>query len=278
MKTQKTLSEERGVRVSHTMPGRIMDKEKLDGIWQTYKRTGQKQSRDLLIKNYLHIVRYVAEKLRTHLPESVDVDDLAAAGIFGLMNAIDLFDLKRGIKFETYCVNRIRGAMLDELRAMDWVPRLVRAKSHRLTRAYSQLETKLGRSPTDFDMAKHLNLSYEDYNELAQEACASNILSFHSAGLTTDDDQDMEPVDIINDEAGENRHRLMLNREVIHYIKTQLSQKERLVLELYFYDDLTLKEIGLVLDVSESRANQILTRLLTRLQSVFKKYKAEWLT
>lgn len=249
----------------------------ISGIWRKYKNTKWRKYRDRLIKHYLPMVKILAEKLRSHLPASVDSEDLASAGVFGLATAIDLFDLKRKIKFETYCVNRIRGAMLDELRELDWVPRLVRTKSHQLEKAYARLENKLDRPPTELELAQELKLSLSKYAELIKETWATTILPFTYKNNRDEDGQTTEVINLIRDERADEPFRAMLNRDLVEYLKNHLSKKERLVLELYFYNDLTMKEIGVVLDISESRVSQIFASVMTQLRRRFKRQKVEWL-
>ncbi|MFA5794928.1 MAG: FliA/WhiG family RNA polymerase sigma factor [Candidatus Brocadiia bacterium] len=257
---------------------KLADKQNTRKLWEKFKRTGAKQYHDQLVKIYLPIVRQVAEKMSGHLPGSVDVQDLSSAGIFGLLDAIKLFDLDRGIKFETYCVNRIRGAMLDELREMDWVPRLVRTRSHQLSRSCKHLQEKLGRAPTDFEIAKNLNLNLDEYNKMAQDACAFNMFSLNATLGSEKNEQSMEFSDVLKCRKDEFSNKKVINKEIVEYLKSRVSQKERLVLELYFDDDLTMKEIGLILDISESRVSQIFARVITRLQTQFKRHRSEWLS
>src|SRR5512145_1381357 len=135
----------------------------IETVWKRYKADpSNKELRNLLVEHYLPLVKYNGERIWARLPEGVELDDLVSAGIFGLMDAIDAFDMTRGVKFETYCVPRIRGAMLDELRTMDWVPRLVRSKASKLNEATKQLEARLGRHPTEAELAAQLELSVED--------------------------------------------------------------------------------------------------------------------
>ena len=132
--------------------------------------------RNILMENYLHLVRYNAERIHVKLPDEVELDDLMSAGIFGLMDAIDAFDLDRGVKFETYCAPRIRGAILDELRSMDWVPRLVRSRAHKLDSATKQLEVELGRAPTNEEIAKRLKVSMAEFEKMAKDASAVGLV------------------------------------------------------------------------------------------------------
>src|SRR5262245_40862879 len=147
----------------------------IDEIWKAYKADLSNQDlRNLLVEQYLPLVKYNGERIWARLPDGVELDDLISAGVFGLMDAIDAFDMTRGVKFETYCVPRIRGAMLDELRTMDWVPRLVRSKASKLNEATKTLEARLGRHPTEAELAIHMELSVEDLEKMMIEASAVN--------------------------------------------------------------------------------------------------------
>src|SRR5437660_2674301 len=143
-------------------------KRDVKDVWIEYKRNKTEALRNVLMEHYLHLVRYNAERIHVKLPDEVELDDLMSAGIFGLMDAINAFDLERGVKFETYCAPRIRGAILDELRSMDWVPRLVRSRAHKLESATKQLEVELGRSPTNEEVARRLHVSMGDVGKMAK--------------------------------------------------------------------------------------------------------------
>src|SRR5881392_2808132 len=145
-------------------------------LWREFKEHPTTELRNQLVERYLPLVKYNAERIWQRLPEGVDLDDLISAGVFGLMDAIDAFDLSRGVKFETYCVPRIRGAMLDELRTMDWVPRLVRSKASKLNEALKTLEARLGRHPTEVELASHMELSVEELEKMLIEASAVNLI------------------------------------------------------------------------------------------------------
>src|ERR1700685_1453193 len=161
-------------------PGGYMPKPPLKDIkqvWTDYKKSKTEALRNILMENYLHLVRYNAERIHLKLPDEVELDDLMSAGIFGLMDAINAFDLERGVKFETYCAPRIRGAILDELRSMDWVPRLVRSRAHKLDTAAKQLEIELGRSPTNEELAKRMQVSMSEFDKIQKDASAVGIVS-----------------------------------------------------------------------------------------------------
>src|SRR6185437_13228610 len=155
-------------------------------IWINYKKTKEEALRNTLMENYLHLVRYNAERIHVKLPDEVELDDLMSAGIFGLMDAINAFDLDRGVKFETYCAPRIRGAILDELRSMDWVPRLVRSRAHKLDGANKQLEVELGRTPTHDEVAKRLKVSMAEFEKMAKDASAVGLVSLSRKWFETD--------------------------------------------------------------------------------------------
>src|SRR5437667_5062334 len=155
-------------------------------LWHDYRAQPLVELRNQLVEHYLPLVRYNAERIWSRLPEGVELDDLISAGVFGLMDAIDAFDLERGVKFETYCVPRIRGAMLDELRTMDWVPRLVRSKASRLEEARKGLEAELGRPPRPDEMAQKLGLTLEEFAKMSGDATAVSLVSLNKKWYETD--------------------------------------------------------------------------------------------
>src|SRR5262252_9471715 len=146
-------------------------------VWIEYKKTRTEALRNILMENYLHLVRYNAERIHVKLPDEVELDDLMSSGIFGLMDAIAAFDLERGVKFETYCAPRIRGAILDELRSMDWVPRLVRSRAHKLESASKELEVEMGRTPTSEEIAKRMKISMDEFEKIAKDASTVGLVS-----------------------------------------------------------------------------------------------------
>ena len=176
----------------------------IEQVWENFHKSHDDYYRNLLMENYRHIVRYAAERLHAKLPDKVEVDDLISAGIFGLMDAIDAFDPERGVKFETYCSARIKGSILDELRSMDWVPRLVRARAHRLSRATNALEAHLGRKPTNEEIAEELGLNEADFTRLQKDANAVGQVSLNTKYSDGDGEKDIREIDIIKDERSEN--------------------------------------------------------------------------
>jgi RNA polymerase sigma factor for flagellar operon FliA len=247
-------------------------------VWKDFKRTNDQGLRNILMERYLPLVRYIAERLLAKLPQNIELDDLTSAGIFGLMDAVKGFDLSRGVKFETYCTTRIRGAILDELRSLDWVPRIVRNKANRIDSAWRGLETELGRSPTDPEMAARLEISVQEYEELLNEASAITMVSLNEKTNEEQGSKTLRKIDILEDKKGVDPESEFKRKEVTEFITKGLSKKERLILLLYYYEDLTMREIGATLNLSESRVCQLHSRILFRLKNQLKKHQQELLS
>ena len=236
-------------------------------VWIDYKKTRTEQLRNILMENYLHLVRYNAERIHAKLPDEVELDDLMSAGIFGLMDAIAAFDLERGVKFETYCAPRIRGAILDELRSMDWVPRLVRSRAHKLDGATKQHETELGRSPTNEEVAKRLHIPMTEFEKMAKDASAVSTVSLSRKWFETDSNKDVREIDVLEDKRGADPVREIQRKDLKELITKGLSRAERLIIILYYFEEMTMKEIGATLDLSESRVSQMHSSILMRLKA-----------
>ncbi len=236
-------------------------------LWRQFKEHPTTDLRNRLVERYLPLVKYNAERIWQRLPEGVDLDDLISAGIFGLMDAIDAFDLERGVKFETYCVPRIRGAMLDELRTMDWVPRLVRAKATRMEEARKTLEAQFGRPPTDQELAAKLGLDMAEFEKMAMDANAVGLISLNKKWYETDSYKDVREIDILEDKKGEDPTRRLQRKDLMRMVTKGLNRNERLIIILYYYEELTMKEIGATLDLSESRVSQMHSSIIQRLQA-----------
>lgn len=245
--------------------------------WLVYKQDQTNQPlRNRLIEKYLPLVRYNAERVWAKLPEGVDLNDLISAGVFGLMDAIDAFDMERGVKFETYCVPRIRGAMLDELRTMDWVPRLVRSKASKLEAARKKAEAEVGRPPTDGEIAVKMELSAKDFDKLKNEASAIGLVSLNKKWYETDSHKDVREIDILEDCKGEDPTLGIQKTDVMKLVTKGLNRNERLIIILYYYEELTMKEIGNTLGLSESRVSQMHSSIVARLKDQLKRRRPEF--
>ena len=251
-----------------------------EAIAQTWKDfiadRSNTELRNALIEQYLPLVRYHAERVWSRLPDEVDLDDLISAGIFGLMDAIDAFDLDRGVKFETYCVPRIRGAMLDELRKMDWVPRLVRSRARKLSEANKELSERLGRMPTQDELAEHLKVDKAELSRVMSDANAAGLVSLNKKWFETDGSKDVSEIDLIEDERGEDPTSRMQRSDIIRMVTKGLSRNERMILILYYYEEMTMKEVGATLDLSESRVSQMHSAIISRLQQQLKNRSPEF--
>lgn len=236
-------------------------------VWRDYKEASTVELRNQLVEHFLPLVKYNAERIWARLPDGVDLDDLISAGIFGLMDAIEAYDLERGVKFETYCVPRIRGAMLDELRTMDWVPRLVRSKASRMEVERKALEAHLGRPPRPEEMAEKLGLSLEDFYKQLGDATAISQVSLNKKWYETDSYKDVREIDILEDKKAEDPTHRIQNHDLMRLVTRGLNRNERLIIILYYYEDMTMKEIGATLDLSESRVSQMHSSIVARLQS-----------
>ena len=244
-------------------------------VWIEYKKTKSEAMRNILMENYLHLVRYNAERIHVKLPDEVELDDLMSAGIFGLMDAINAFDLDRGVKFETYCAPRIRGAILDELRSMDWVPRLVRSRAHKLDGAAKQLEVELGRAPTNEEIAKRLQVPMSEFEKMAKDASAVGLVSLSRKWFETDSNKDVREIDVLEDKRGADPVREIQRKDLKELITKGLSRAERLIIILYYFEEMTMKEIGATLDLSESRVSQMHSSILARLKAQMADRKKE---
>jgi RNA polymerase sigma factor FliA len=251
-------------------------KRDIKDVWIEYKKTRSEALRNILMENYLHLVRYNAERIHVKLPDEVELDDLMSSGIFGLMDAIAAFDMERGVKFETYCAPRIRGAILDELRSMDWVPRLVRSRAHKMDGATKQLEVELGRAPTNEELAKRLQVPMAEFDKMAKDASAVGVVSLSRKWFETDSNKDVREIDVLEDKRGADPVREIQRKDLKELITRGLSRAERLIIILYYFEEMTMKEIGATLDLSESRVSQMHSSILARLKAQMADRKKEF--
>ena len=240
-------------------------------LWLQYRRSGDPGIRDRLILTYAPLVKYVAGRLGSGLPAHIDEGDLVSYGLLGLIGAIERYEPDRDVKFETYAIARIKGAIIDELRAMDWVPRSVRARARDIERAIGELEAKLGRAPTDEEISKKLGITEEELEGSLTEIARSSIAALDELWTVSGSGGDqIALIDTIEDtDAPDPQSTLSQTemREAIADAIARLPEREKLVVTLYYYEELTLREIGEVLGVTESRVSQLHTKAILRLKA-----------
>jgi RNA polymerase sigma factor for flagellar operon FliA len=245
--------------------------EDVNELWRTFRRTGDQALRDRLILMYAPIVKYVAGRLGSGLPAHVDEGDLVSYGLLGLISAIERYDPDRDVKFETYAIARIKGSILDELRALDWVPRSVRSRARQIERAMAELEAKLGHAPSDEELAKKVGISVEELEDSLTDISRSSIAALDELWTISGSGGDQVAlIDTIEDTQGPEPQSAFAQtelREMVADAITSLPEREKLVITLYYYEDLTLREIGEVLGVTESRVSQLHTKAILRLKA-----------
>ncbi len=243
----------------------------LDTLWKEYKESNSKIAKDKLLVEYAHLVKYIGNMIAINLPGSVDKEDIINSGILGLIKAVETFEPQRGFKFETYAGHKIRGAILDELRSLDWVPRSVRQKSKDLQRVYAKLENEIGRIPYDDEVCEELGVSIQEYEKMLSDIAPTTIVSLEEAMPDkSSDSKEIHLIDTIEDPVSDNPLKLLGFSEVKRILKEtieNLPEKEKLVVALYHFEELTLKEIGVVLEISESRVSQIHSKAIIKLRS-----------
>lgn len=238
-------------------------------LWIDYKRTGSLKTREKIILKYIPLVKYVVSKMIGGLPTNVEYDDLTEYGIIGLLDAIDKYDVTKNINFKTYAITRIRGAIYDELRCQDWVPRSVRKMAKDIEKAYIEIEKRSGRAATDQEVAEFLNITVEEVNEVFSKVNAGNISSLDDV-VYEGDDSSTSLSETIEDRNQESPHTSLEKDEIKKVLMErlkELSDKEKMVITLYYYEDLTLKEIGEIMEISESRVSQIHSKAILKLRS-----------
>lgn len=249
--------------------------EQVKQWWTDFKADSTEEARNRLLEHYLPIVKYTAERLHTKLPDEVEVDDLISSGIFGLMDAIRAFDLDRGVKFETYCAQRIRGAILDELRSLDWVPRLVRSRASKINTATHALEAQLGRKPNEKELAKKMRVSIQEFRKIKRDSNAVNFVSLSRKWFETDSNKDVTEIDVLEDETSIDPVHSAQRKDLKELLTRGLSRAERLIVVLYYFEEMTMKEIGETLDLSESRVSQMHSAIMDRLRAQLESRKKE---
>jgi RNA polymerase sigma factor for flagellar operon FliA len=256
--------------VRHAEPSNLptpFDKLPINDVWKKYKKDPNEAIRNFLMERFLHLVRFNAERIHARLPDEVDIEDLMSAGLFGLMDAIDSFDLERKVKFETFSANRIRGAILDELRSMDWVPRLVRHRTAKFDQARQHIEMELGRPATDHEVGARLGIQGEEFDKVKRDSSAVGTRSLNQRAFQSDGGRDVREIDVVKDDSQVNPLGDLQRRDLKELITKGLSRAERLIVILYYYEGMTMKEIGATLDLSESRVSQMHSSILARLKA-----------
>jgi len=239
----------------------------IEQVWLEYGKTRSEELRNFLMERFLPLVRYNAERIHQRLPDEVDIEDLMSAGLFGLMDAIAGFDLDRQVKFETYCATRIRGAILDELRSMDWVPRLVRHRTSKIEQARNQIEMETGHRASEDQISDRLGIAGEEFDKYKRDGSPVSTISISRKAFQSDGSRDVHEIDVIEDERQSNPLTDAQRRDLKDLMTKGLSRAERLIVVLYYYEGMTMKEIGATLDLSESRVSQMHSSILQRLKS-----------
>lgn len=244
-----------------------MDKKEMHSIWLEYSKSRDATIKTMLTEHYVYLVKLVAGRLGIYLNQYIDIDDLVGYGILGLIDAIDKFDPDKNVKFETYASLRIRGAILDAIRKLDWVPRTLRKKQKDIDRAYMELETELGRPPLHEEVAEFLKLSVKEYNTLLKEVNISSLVSIDENAYyfeTLSDQNTVIPEQYVQDREV---------KETLAALIDNLPEREHKVILLYYFEELTLKEISCVLEVSESRVSQLHTKAVSRIRAHMTKHQ-----
>ena len=243
----------------------------LKELWRRYKLEGDEQARERLVLAYSPLVKYVAGRMAASLPAHVEEAGLISYGLIGLLAAVERFDLDRGIKFETFAITRIKGSIIDELRSLDWVPRSVRARAREIERANAQLEHQLHRAPTDLEMAEQLEMSVDDFQGALTQISNSSVIALDELWTLSDSSGDrVSLLDTIQDPNAPDPARVLDSSEMRDRVSDEIArlpEREKLVVALYYYENLTLREIGEVLGVTESRVSQLHTKAILRLKS-----------
>lgn len=243
--------------------------------WARYKEQGDQAARESLILHHMRIVKYIAGRMAIHVPSSVDLDDLAGWGIMGLMDAVEKFDHTQDIKFSTYASIRIRGAIIDQIRTLDWAPRSLRAMARKVGQAKEKLRHEQGREPSNSDVAETLGTTEEHVEDTISQLQTANILSLDDYLMPDENSGDTRKVDVTDNHAAPNPSHVAEQVEKQEYLVEailQLPDQQQKVLNLYYYEGLTLKEIGAVLDVTESRICQIHSAAMKRLRKAMQEY------
>ncbi len=240
----------------------------VQGLWHRFKIAGDLRARDELIRHYAYLVKITAGRVVTSLPPNVERDDLVSAGIIGLIKSVDQFDAERKVKFETYAIALIRGAILEMLREEDWVPRSLRERVKALERTYMDLEIRFGRPATDEEVAEEMGIEIDAFHALLADTGRASLLSLDDVVLSSEGNEKIHLADVVFDESADTSGDVesVAVKESLGEGVERLPDREKLVIALYYFEGLTFKEIGRILDVSESRVYQLHTQAVLRLR------------
>ena len=249
-----------------TVPSKVA----IEDVWHKYRLSRDKALRDRLILNYAPLVKYVAGRISTNLPAHVDEGDLVSYGLLGLIGAIERYDPGREIKFETYAISRIKGSIIDELRSLDWVPRSVRSRAREIERAMLELENRFKRPPSDEEVANEIGITVDEFQDSLTAISRSSVAALDEMWqISTGGGDTVSLIDTIEDPHADDPSKAMNQTEVREALADaigRLPEREKLVITLYYYEELTLREIGEVLSVTESRVSQLHTKAILRLK------------
>ena len=246
-----------------------LDIQEENDLWKEYRQNKSSEIKEYFIQKYAPLVKYVAGKVAVGMPHSVEFDDLVSYGTFGLLDAIEKFDAGKEVKFKTYAMTRVRGAIFDELRTIDWIPRSIRQKAKQVERAIIDLEGKFGRTVDDKEIAKELDISVDEFHKLVSRISGTSLISLNDVWHGGDESEELSFIETVESPFNTNPDVIVEREEIkniiIEAIK-KLPSKEKKVIVLYYYEDLTLREIGEVLEVTESRVSQLHTKAVMRLR------------
>jgi len=243
-------------------------------LWDEFRRTGDTEIRNRLVEKYLYIVKYVSDRLQQRLPRSIPEEDIRSAASYGLIRAVENFDHRRGTRFETYCATRVKGAILDELRSRDWVPRMIRNNTSRVNSIKEEMTRELGRDPTPGELADKLALSREKVETMIRESNFVSMFTFSRCEEEAQRGNAEERMLIYEDKDSEAPFERIFLKDLSDHLMKQLSHREKMVILLYYVEDLSMKEIGKLLNISESRVSQIRTTTLQKLRQKVEEVRA----
>ncbi|MDF1699840.1 MAG: FliA/WhiG family RNA polymerase sigma factor [Planctomycetota bacterium] len=251
----------------------------MGGVWTEFKGADAGQRRDdlrnQLVEAYHYLVKVIGNRIAARLPRSIDVQDLRSAGVFGLMRAIENYDLARGTPFASYCATRIRGAILDELRAQDWVPRLVRNRASTYNETFARLQKRLGREPSNHELTSALQMTPAEVEKMRRESNLTSVYTLNQQDGDEDDPNTLRKLDALMDRGSAQPFDKMVAKDLARSLMTTLAENERTVIALYYHEGITMKEIGRVMRISESRVCQIHTKTLKKLKAHLDKMNEE---